>query len=225
MLESVLNTTGTGGFTIQSLLLCTITSLVLGIGVSLCYMYKNVYSKSFVVTLALLPVIVQAIIILVNGNLGAGVAVAGTFSLVRFRSVPGSSREIGSIFFAMAIGLATGMGYLAFAALFLAIVGGCNILLSISPFGETRRVMKELKVTIPESLDYEGLLDDILEKYTLKYELVSVKTVNMGSLYEIHYHIQLKGSQIEKDFIDQIRCRNGNLGITCGRVSTVRDEL
>ena len=225
MLESVLNTTGTGGFTIQSLLLCTITSLVLGIGVALCYMYKNVYSKSFVVTLALLPVIVQAIIILVNGNLGAGVAVAGTFSLVRFRSVPGSSREIGSIFFAMAIGLATGMGYLAFAALFLAIVGGCNILLSTSPFGETRRVMKELKVTIPESLDYEGLLDDILEKYTLKYELVSVKTVNMGSLYEIHYHIQLKGSQIEKDFIDQIRCRNGNLGITCGRVSTVRDEL
>ena len=139
MLNSILGSE----LTLVSFLICTAVSLLLGVGTALVSMYRSRTTQSFAVTLAILPAVVQLVIMLVNGNLGAGVAVAGAFGLVRFRSAPGTAKEIGALFLAMAIGLATGMGYLAFAALFLAIVGGCNILLSISQFGETRRVMKE----------------------------------------------------------------------------------
>lgn len=208
-----------------NLLLCTLASLVLGLGVAGIYMYRNNYTKNFVVTLALLPAMVQLVIMIVNGNLGVGVAVMGAFSLVRFRSIPGSSREIGSLFFAMAVGLATGMGYLAIAALFLLIVGLMTMLLNTVSFGEQKTTAKELRITIPENLDYAGLFDDLFSKYTQKSELVRVKTTNMGSLYELRYHIALKGTGIEKSFLDELRCRNGNLNIAIGRVTTRSDEL
>ncbi|WP_427910113.1 DUF4956 domain-containing protein [Pelotomaculum schinkii] len=208
-----------------NLLLCTLASLVLGLGVAGIYMYRNNYTKNFVVTLALMPAMVQLVIMIVNGNLGVGVAVMGAFSLVRFRSIPGSSREIGSIFFAMAVGLATGMGYLVIAALFLLIVGLMTMLLNTVSFGEQKTTAKELRITIPENLDYAGLFDDLFSKYTQKAELVRVKTTNMGSLYELRYHIALKGTEIEKSFLDELRCRNGNLNIAIGRVTTRSDEL
>ena len=225
MLDSILSTATTTGITLQDMLLCTLASLLLGVGIALIYMFKNTYTKSFVVTLALLPVIVQAVIMLVNGNLGTGVAVLGAFSLVRFRSVPGSAREIGSLFFAMAIGLATGMGYIGFAVLFLAVVGGVTLLLSALPFGEKRRTEKELKVVIPEDLDYTGIFDDLFSRYASRAELIRVKTVSMGSLFELQYHITLKDPTSEKEFIDQLRCRNGNLSIACGRIPANREEL
>lgn len=229
MLESILTSApasaSAGTISIWHLLLCAVVSIVLGLGVALLYMFRNTYSKSFVVTLALLPVMVQTVIMLVNGNLGAGVAVMGAFSLVRFRSVPGSAREIGSIFFAMALGLATGMGYLTYAFLFLVLVGVMNVALSVSRFGETRSAEKELKITIPENLDYTGLFDDLLARYTRQSTLIQVKTSNMGSLYELCYHIVLKSGGIEKQFMDELRCRNGNLNIVCGRVSSSRDAL
>jgi len=219
VLETLLNATS------QNILLCTAASLLLGICTALFYMYRNTYSKSFVMTLALLPLMVQSVIMLVNGNLGTGVAVLGAFSLVRFRSVPGSAREIGSIFAAMAIGLATGMGYLAFAVLFTALTGIMTVLLSATKFGEQRSAEKELKITIPENLDYEGIFDDLFGKYTKKAELLRVRTTNMGSLYELYYHVTLKGTSIDKQFLDELRCRNGNLTIVCGRVPTAKDEL
>lgn len=219
MLETLLNATS------QNILLCTAASLLLGICTALFHMYRNTYSKSFVMTLALLPLMVQSVIMLVNGNLGTGVAVLGAFSLVRFRSVPGSAREIGSIFAAMAIGLATGMGYLAFAVLFTALTGIMTVLLSATKFGEQRSAEKELKITIPENLDYEGIFDDLFGKYTKKAELLRVRTTNMGSLYELYYHVTLKGTSIDKQFLDELRCRNGNLTIVCGRVPTAKDEL
>lgn len=222
MLESVLQTITNSYFSVA---LCTAVSLVLGLAVAMIYMRKSVYSKSFVVTLALLPVIVQAVIMLVNGNLGAGVAVMGAFSLVRFRSVPGSAREIGAIFFAMAIGLATGMGYVVFAVLFTAVVGAAMLALSATRFGSPKRQEKLLKITIPENLDYNGLFDDLFQKYTGGAELITVKTTNMGSLYELHYHVMLKSNGIEKEFIDRLRCRNGNLNIICGRVPTNQEAL
>ena len=225
MLNSILDTASTTGITLQNMLLCTGTSLLLGVAVAFIYMFKNTYTKSFVVTLALLPVIVQAVIMLVNGNLGTGVAVLGAFSLVRFRSVPGTAREIGSLFFAMAIGLATGMGYLVFAAVFLAIVGGAMLLLSAIPFGEKKHAEKELKVVIPEDLEYTGVFDDLFARYTSRAELVRVKTAAMGSLFELYYHIVLKDPTAEKVFIDELRCRNGNLGIACGRIPASREEL
>ena len=225
MLSSIFASVIQNSFTLPVALLCTGVSLVLGIGVALVYMTEKRYNKGFVVTLALLPAMVQLVIALVNGNLGAGVAVAGAFTLVRFRSVPGSAREIGSIFFAMAIGLATGMGYLFYAFLFFIIIGAVNIILSKSRFGNENRSMHTLKITIPENLDYEGLFDDLFEKYTYSAEIDRVKTTNMGSLYEISYLVQLKTAAAPKEFLDELRCRNGNLNIICGRQTTNRDEL
>lgn len=209
----------------EMLMLSTVVSVLLGLGVALIYMYKNRYSKSFVVTLALLPAMVQIVIMLVNGNLGAGVAVMGAFSLVRFRSIPGSAREIGSIFLAMAIGLATGMGYLLVAALFLAFMGAMTVVLNTTSFGERKTIEKELKITIPETLDYDGLFEDLFTKYTKKAELIQVRTTNMGSLFELTYSIELNSPVVQKSFLDEIRCRNGNLNIVCGRVSARNDEL
>lgn len=200
-------------------------SIVFGMIVAAVYMFRNSYTKSFVVTLALLPAMVQLVIMLVNGNLGAGVAVMGAFSLVRFRSIPGSAREIGSIFFAMAIGLATGMGYILIAGVFLVAIGFMTLLLQITPFGEIKTSERELKITVPENLDYEGLFDDVLSAYTESYDLSSVRTTNMGSLFELQYRILLKKDQVDKAFIDAIRIRNGNLSVSCSKVKTNFSEL
>lgn len=215
MLESILTTTSTGAVSLQSLLICTAASLLLGLGVAWVYMFRNQYSRNFVVTLVLLPAMVQVVIMLVNGNLGAGVAVMGAFSLVRFRSVPGSAREIGSIFFAMAIGLATAMGYLFYALLFLLLIGGCTILLTFCRFGDSPSTVRDLKISIPEDLDYAGLFDDLFSAYARSAQLLRVRTTNMGSLFELRYSIDLKDTAKEKEFIDQLRCRNGNLTIIC----------
>lgn len=227
MLDSILEsfTATASPVTPLYLLVCTMASLLMGFGVALTYMYKNTYTKSFVVTLVLLPAMVQLVIMVVNGNLGAGVAVMGAFSLVRFRSIPGSAREISSIFFAMAVGLAAGMGYLAVAFLFLALIGLVTMLLNTFHFGETKKMEKELKIILPENLNYAGLFDDLFEQYTNGSTLLRVKTTNMGSLYELQYKIVLKNQDQEKAFIDDLRCRNGNLNITCGWPTQRREEL
>lgn len=206
--------------TLQVFLICTVISLVLGLGTAMLCMYKSRYTQSFVVTLSMLPTVVQVVIMLVNGNIGAGVAVAGAFSLVRFRSAPGSAREIGMIFLAMAIGLATGMGYVVLAVAFFLIMAAFVVILGAVQFGSSNEYERELKITIPETLDYEGLFDDLFQKYTRSAQLYRVKTSNMGTLYEVDYHIVLKTERIPKEFLDELRCRNGNLNIVCGRVTT-----
>lgn len=210
---------------ITTLMMCTGASFALGIVGALIYMYRNTYNKNFVITLALLPAIVQLVIMMVNGNIGTGVAVMGAFSLVRFRSVPGGAKDIGAIFLAMAIGLATGMGYIGTAALFLVMYGVVNVVLNAVPFGEGSSAERELKITIPESLDYTGVFDDLLKEYTKKSTLTRVKTTNMGSLYELTYHIIIADIAREKELIDKLRCRNGNLNIVCGRVPAGKEEL
>lgn len=226
MLDSVLSTvSGATSVTVSELLLCTAASLVLGILSSLVFMFKNHYNKGFVTTIALMPAIVQIIIMLVNGNLGTGVAVMGAFSLVRFRSAAGSAREIAAIFLAMALGLATGMGYLGIAAIFLAVMAAVQLLLAATRFGENGGELRSLKVVIPENLDYAGAFDDIFAAYTKKAELIRVKTTNLGSLYELHYHVALKDASKEKEFLDQIRCKNGNLNITFGRIAVGKEDL
>lgn len=227
MLNSILLASAATTTTVETteLFFCTLASILLGLGVALCYMFRNTYSKSFVVTLALMPVIVQTVIILVNGNLGTGIAVMGAFNLVRFRSIPGSAREIGSIFLAMAIGLATGTGYLVFATVFLVLVGVMTIVLYSTPFAAPKQIRRELKIALPEDRDYSGVFDDLFDKYTKGAELIQVKTVNMGSLYELRYHVILPSPVVEKEFMDALRCRNGNLSISCGQVSNLRDEL
>lgn len=216
-----------GSITSGEFLICSVTSLVLGCIVALIYMFRHEHSKNFVVTLALLPLIVQAVIALVNGNIGAGIAVMGVFNLVRFRSIPGSAKDIGSVFFAMAIGLATGMGYLLLAVVFTLIVGIANIIYVLSPFGRAnqKNAPKLLKVTIPEDLDYTGIFDDIFERFTTSCELIEASTTNMGSLFQLDYEIKLKEPVDEKRMIDEIRCRNGNLKISCGRMIATREVL
>ncbi|MDA9461915.1 DUF4956 domain-containing protein [Enterococcus mundtii] len=210
----------------QELLICIATSLVLGLLVAFIHMQRNVYTKSFVVTVAVLPILVQSVIMLVNGNLGTGLAVVGAFSLIRFRSVAGGSREITSIFWSMGIGIATGMGYVAYVLIFSVIVALFLLLLYLSPFGNQNKVAeRELKVTIPEDLDYPELFTDIFEEYTYTHHLNSVRTTTMGSLYELRYILLLKDHQQEKEIIDQIRVRNGNLPVILGKVATNREEL
>ena len=209
--------------TLSVFFICTAVSMLLGLGIALLCMYKSVYSQSFIITLTMLPAVVQVIIMLVNGNIGTGVAVAGAFGLVRFRSMPGTAKEIGMIFLAMAIGLATGMGYVVLAALFFVIIAVFTLVLSQLHFGGSVNE-RELKITIPENLDYEGLFDDLFQQYARSVRLDRVKTSNMGTLYELEYRVVLKDLEVPKAFLDELRCRNGNLNIVCGRVAS-RDAL
>lgn len=220
MLKSILGS----DITLSSFLICTAVSLALGICTALISMFRSKCSQSFALALAVLPATVQMVIMLVNGNIGAGVAVAGAFSLVRFRSAPGSAREIASIFIAMAIGLATGMGYVAIAAIFFAVLAAVTLLLTCLGFGEGNSAERVLKITIPEDLDYDGLFDDIFKTYLKSSSLERVKTSNMGTLYELRYRITLKGDTVPKEFIDELRCRNGNLNIVCCK-DTGKDSL
>lgn len=225
MLDSLFSSITANGVNIENFLICIVASIALGLIIAFGYMYKNKYSKSFVITLALLPAIVQVVIMLVNGNIGTGVAVMGAFSLIRFRSIPGSAKEIGIIFLAMAVGLAVGMGFVAIAVVFTVIITLVLILFTVTKFGESRKAIKELKITIPENLNYNGLFDDIFDEYTSSKKLVCVKTTNMGSLYQLMYNIEERDESREKDMIDAIRCRNGNLDIVCGYISNDKEVL
>ena len=214
MLSSIIDTT----ITVSTFLICTGVSLILGLLSAFVCKFKNQTTQSFLVTIAILPAIIQTVIMLVNGNIGAGVAVAGSFSLIRFRSAQGTAREIASVFMVMAIGLATGMGYITLAIIFFIVVALYQILLCQFNFGAIKDSERSLKITIPEDLDYEGIFDDIFEKYTKSSKLEGVKTSNLGTLYELKYDIILKGNTVPKAFLDEIRTRNGNLNIVCGKV-------
>ena len=208
------------GLTAQSFLICTAVSLVLGLLTALCFSFRANFSRSFCLTLAILPAIVQVIIMMVSGSIGAGVAVAGTFSLVRFRSEPGTARQIAALFLAVALGIALGMGYAVLAGVFFLIVALFFLLLTLLGFGGDHDTQRDLRITIPESMDYEGVFDDLFAKYTNSHSLERVRTTNMGTLYEIRYTIVLKDEKQLKTFMDELRTRNGNLTIVCGRVGT-----
>lgn len=208
-------------------LLCVGSALIIGLILAGFYMYRTRYTKSFVATLALLPAVVCVVIMMVNGNVGTGVAVAGAFSLVRFRSAPGSAKEIGAIFLAMGTGLIVGMGYLGYAFLCAIVLGFFSALYSRLDFGSRNqnKRYKTLHITIPEDLDYTDVFDPILKKYTSECELTTVKTTNMGSLFRLTYNLKLNNAGKEKEMIDKLRCRNGNLEITISNQETAIAEL
>lgn len=207
--------------------MATAVSLILGMAIAITYMHETRYTKSFVVTLALLPAIICVIIMMVNGSIGTGIAVAGAFSLVRFRSVPGTAKEICTLFLAMASGLITGTGYLGIAAIFTAIMCLAFLLLNKLDFGYKRNAdkYKSIRVVVPEDLDYTGVFDDVFREYTSSCELVQVKTTNMGSMFRLTYDVVLKDPSREKELIDRLRCRNGNLEINVSRQATAATEL
>lgn len=207
--------------------LCLGVSLALGLVMALAYMYRTHYTKSFAVALALLPAAVCVVIMLVNGNIGAGVAVAGAYSLVRFRSAPGTAKEICALFLAMAAGLIAGMGYLGFAALFTVVMCAALMLYNRLDFGAKKNAetYKILTVTIPEDLDYSGIFDDVFQEYTTDCDLVRVASTNMGSLFKLTYNVTLRDVTREKEMIDKLRCRNGNLEIAVSKQDSHSSEL
>ena len=221
MLKSIFHI---GTFDIWSVLLAFALALVLGLFIAMIYR-RSTTSHGFPVILALMPLLVTAVIMIVNGNLGASVAVLGAFGLVRFRSAPGTSREIGFIFFSMAVGLAIGMGFLTLAVLITLITGCAYLILEKADFGNVTSKDRLLKITIPEDLDYDGIFDDLFQKYTTHSNLDRVKTTNMGTMYELSYLIEMRNMSKQKEFIDELRCRNGNLTIMMGLVRPEKNEL
>lgn len=223
MFNSIL--TSTANITPGEFLTCTVISLVFGIIIALIHSFKNEYSKNMLLSLVILPVIVQTVIMLVNGNVGTGIAVMGAFSLVRFRSSQGNAREISSILLSSVVGLAMSLGYVGISAVLILAVGFATVIVTVTGLADSTRGKSVLHITIPENLDYTGLFDDLFMNYTTMSELHKVKTSNMGSLYELSYYIIFKKGVNEKEFLDAIRCRNGNLNITLGRATTSKEDL
>ena len=214
-----------GALTAEAFLIATLCSLISGIVIAGTYMIRRIYSQSFVLSLVILPCIVQIVIMMVNGNVGTGVAVAGAFSLIRFRSAQGSGEELTSIFLAMASGLAAGMGYIFAAILFAVLISAIVLMLRLLNFGGREAHSRKLRITIPEDLDFDGRFDDIFREYLRKYELIQVKTCNMGTMYRLDYDVVVKQSGNVKEFLDKLRERNGNLEIMLNRCERRQDEL
>ena len=227
LFKGLFDTDLTTVISVTDFLLCLGCSLVLGLVMAFAYMYRTRYTKSFVVTLALLPAVVCVVIMMVNGNVGTGVAVAGAFSLVRFRSVPGTAKEICTLFLAMGAGLIAGMGYLGFAVLFTMVLCAVFVLYNCLDFGAKKNAatFKTFTITIPEDLDYSGVFDDIFAEFTRSHDLIRVKTTNMGSMFKLTYNVELADATREKEMIDKLRCRNGNLEIAVSKQETVGTEL
>lgn len=218
LFHGLFDTTLTNTIAPENFLLCVGVSLVLGLVLCTMTGWQSHSSRSLTITLALLPAVVCVVIMMVNGNVGTGVAVAGAFSLVRFRSAPGTAREISAIFVAMGTGLITGMGYLAYAALFVLILGAATMFYTAVSlhFRNAGLVCRTLHITVPEDLDYIGVFEPVLDQFTRQYSLTQVKTTNMGSLFKLTYDVTMKDAALEKKFIDQLRLRNGNLEIALG---------
>jgi hypothetical protein len=222
MLSSIFHA---GTFVIEYVAIAMATALILGVAVALLYRLLNGCNGNFVVILAVLPILVTSVIMIVNGNLGTSVAVLGAFGLIRFRSAPGTAREIGFIFYAMAIGLATGMGFITLAVIITVVVGIVIFVLEKSHFGKAASRERMLRITIPEDLNYNGVFDDLFLTYTKHSQLERVCTTNMGTMYELSYRVEMRDPELEKDFIDELRCRNGNLSIILGLVQREKNEL
>ena len=214
-----------GTLTLGLFLLALCSSMLLGLLLSLVFMYRNTYTKSFITSLVLIPAIETVVIMLVNDNIGTGLSVAGSFALIRFRSVKGNAKELTAVFTAMTIGIICGTGYVALAGVFTLLLCAVMFALTVSGIGRYSENERYLKITVPESLNYDEAFDGILKKYTVAWELDAIKTMTLGSLFRLDYRITLKDVNKVKEMIDELRTRNGNLEIMCSRPATNRDEL
>ena len=215
----------TGSLTLGQFMLAIVASMFMGLILSAVFMYKNTYTKSFVSALVLIPAVETVVIMLVNDNIGVGLSVAGSFALIRFRSVKGNAKELVAVFIAMTIGIICGTGYVALAGIFTLLLAAVMLALNLTGFGNVSEKNRYLKITIPESLNYDEVFDKILDKYCSSHELESVKTLTLGSLFRVEYSIRMKDVSRTKAMIDELRTRNGNLEIMCGKPATNREEL
>lgn len=212
-------------FAAQDIAMMMCCSLGLGLVIALLFALTETEGGTFARVLAVMPLLVSVVIMIVNGNIGASVAVLGAFGLVRFRSAPGSARDIAFLFFSMAVGLAAGMGFLSLAALITVVTGASIVLIEKTGFGRITPRSRRLRITIPEDLSYNGLFDDLFARYTEQVQLERVKTSNMGTMYELSYRLVLRSAEQEKEFLDALRCRNGNLTISLGLVQPEKNTL
>ena len=226
LFAGIFDSAGVTVIPVGQFLLCVGVALLIGLILAAAYMVRSHHTRSFVTTLAILPAVVCVVIMMVNGNIGAGVAVAGAFSLVRFRSVPGTAREIGALFLAMGAGLICGMGYLAYAVLFTVLLSGALLLYGRLGLGSGRDDLERfVRITIPEDLNYTDAFDEPFARHTAEHALTQVKTTNLGSMFRLTYRIRLRSADVEKALIDELRCRNGNLEILLSRSDTAQAEL
>lgn len=219
MFESIFTSTSENTISISQSMLGILVAVVIGLVIAFVYTLvskKDGYNKSFIIGLALLPAIVAAVILLVGSNVARAFSMAGAFALVRFRSAPGSAKDISVVFFAMATGLACGLGFATFAGCFAVIILLVFVVLSVTGFGTRDAHRKQLRITIPENLNYMAVFDDIFDKYLSENVLRKVKTTNMGTMFELTYECRIKDESEQKQFIDELRVRNGNLNITMG---------
>ena len=224
MLDSILsNNVSEMTVTLTQILLTISSSLILGFIIAMVHKYHNSYSKNFMFTIALLPVLVSSVIMMVNGNLGAGITVAGAFSLVRFRSAPGNAREITTIFFSMAVGLAIGMGYIVYATIFSLFVSLAMIVYTHLKFGEATENARQVRITVPEYTNYMKDFDPVLKKFTSYHQLDQIKTTNLGSLFEVSFTVHEKNPYQEKEFLDELRLVNSNLPIVVQPAGSGKD--
>lgn len=228
MFESVFTSTTENTISIGPAMLSMLTAIVIGLVIGVAYMAackKDGYNKNFIVGLVLLPAIVSVVILLIGSNVARAFSMAGAFALVRFRSAPGNAKDISVVFFTMATGLACGLGYITFAAIFAVVIILVMMVLSVSGFGDRNTGYRQLRVTIPENLNYTDAFDEIFDQYVNNRELCKVKTTNMGTLFELTYYVKLKKDANEKNFLDALRVKNGNLNITLGIPETENTVL
>ncbi len=211
---------------VKVFLFCTLAAIVFGAILAFTYSLRNTQtSRNFVMTVAVLPTVVEVVVLLVN-SLTTGLAIAGLFSIIRFRSINGNSREITNVLMSTVIGVTVGMGYIAYGLMFTVLIVIFNLLMSFTKIGMTEgATLKALRITVPESLDYEGIFDEILASYTTFNEVERIKTTNMGSMFQITYKIRLKKGVSEKKMIDEIRVLNGNLDIISTRYEMNEREM
>lgn len=217
MLESIFTTMSTETLTLSGLLTSLAIAFVLGLIVSGVYISTHktkMPSQSFALTLVILPTVITIIILLVGNNIARAFSLAGAFSIIRFRSAPGDPKEITFVLICMALGLSVGMGFLAYAVVVALLLCLAIIILEALHFGKPKASMKIVKIVIPENVDYMTAFDSVMKKYTLSFTLNKVKTIDLGSLYELQYCVVIQEGQKEKEFLDELRCRNGNLNIT-----------
>ena len=224
-MTSIFSTIFNGPLTLVQFTVAIVSSMVLGFILALAFMYRNTYTKSFILALVLIPAIETVVIMLVNDNIGMGLSVAGSFALIRFRSVKGTAKELAVVFIAMTIGIVCGAGYVALAGVFTLLLCAAMLVLTMIGFGKISDNARTLKITMPESINYDNAFNGILEKYCKHYELQNVKTLTLGSLFRVEYDIELKDNGKIKEMIDELRVRNGNLEIMCSRPAVNREEL
>lgn len=215
----------TGAFTLGQFMLAITASMFMGLILSIVFMYRNTYTKSFISALVLIPAVETVVIMLVNDNIGVGLSVAGSFALIRFRSVKGNAKELVAVFIAMTIGIICGTGYVALAGVFTLLLCAVMFALTVTGFGRIPENDRYLKITMPESLNYDEAFTEVLDNYASSWELESIKTLTLGSLFRVEYSVNMKDPSKVKEMIDELRIRNGNLEIMCGKPATNREEL